>query len=84
MATTAVCGALARVLNRSVDEIRPESRLDADLGLDSLGMIHARIVIEEQLRLATGIEPPEAPFMTVADLITFVHRRVVDAEAPSC
>jgi acyl carrier protein len=82
--TAAVRSALARVLNRSIDEIRPESRLDDDLGIDSLMMIHASIAIEEELRLAVPIRAAsDGLFATVADLIAFIHGGI-SQEPASC
>ena len=76
---TVVRAVLARVLNRPIDEIRPESSLECDLGLDSLMLIHASIAIEEELRIA--VPACEAPggaitLTTVADLIALVHGRI--------
>jgi acyl carrier protein len=71
-----VHAALADVLERSVDEISPESDLVKDLGLDSLGMIRANIAIEEQLGVPILIsESFEFALNTVSDLTAFVARR---------
>jgi acyl carrier protein len=73
----AVCGSIARVLNRPVDEIGPQAKLEDDLGLDSLAMIHASIVIEEALQTTVAtVDAPEGEVVTVADLIEFVHGRI--------
>ena len=75
--TLTVRAALARVLNRPIDEIRTDSSLERDLGVDSLTLIHAGIAIEEELPIAVGVcDAPDAALTTVADLIAFVHRRM--------
>lgn len=68
--------ALADVLQRSVDEILPESDLVKDLGLDSLGLIQVNIAIEEQLHvpILSGASP-EFTLNTVSDLTAFVAGR---------
>ena len=82
--TLAVRTALARVLKRGIDEIQPDSRLEHDLGLDSLMLIHATIAIEEEVRVAVPANTaPDGALVTVADLIRFVHR-TIDREVPSC
>jgi acyl carrier protein len=69
----AVTGALSRVVSRPIEDIRPESQLDEDLGLDSLAMIHVSIAIEEALHVAVPVpNAREGTFVTVGDLITFV------------
>jgi acyl carrier protein len=79
----AVIGALARVVSRSIEEIHPESRLDEDLGLDSLAMIHASIAIEEALHVAVpASDAPEGAVVTVGDLIAFVEGRIDPAVIP--
>jgi acyl carrier protein len=73
----AVRGSIARALNRPVDEIGPQAKLEDDLGLDSLAMIHASIVIEESLQTAVAtLDAPEGAVVTVADLIDFIHGRI--------
>lgn len=68
--------ALADVLERSVDEISPDSDLVKDLGLDSLGLIQVNIAIEEQLNAPIlGGESPEFALNTVSDLTAFVAGR---------
>lgn len=80
----AVRCALAKVLARPLEEIRPESALEADLGLDSMALIEVNIAIEEQLRVAVPAgETPELAVRTVDDLIGFVRERA-GQEAPAC
>ena len=69
----AVRTAIANVLERPVAEILPESNLEKDLGLDSLGVIQASISIEERFHIPIlGWGTPEFTFSTVNDLIARV------------
>jgi acyl carrier protein len=68
--------AIADTLERPVDEVLPESDLEKDLGLDSLGIIHASLGIEEQLHVPVlDLEAAEFTFKTVGDLTEFVANR---------
>jgi acyl carrier protein len=72
----AVRTALARTRNRPLDEIRLETDLEADLGLDSMALIEVNIAIEEQLGVPVPAgETPELVVRTVADLAAFVLER---------
>ena len=72
----AVRTALARVRNLSPNEIRLDSDLEVDLGLDSMALIEVNIAIEEQLGTAVPAgETPELAVRTVADLVDFVLER---------
>src|SRR5579872_2046347 len=67
-----VVAALSRTLRVPIEEIRPESDLETDLGLDSMAMIHVNIAIEERLPVALpACEAPEAGIRTVDDLVSF-------------
>ena len=83
----AVISALARAVRLQPEKIVPGSRLEEDLGLDSMALIHVNIGIEEQLGIALSIcEAPEEELKTVQALVDFVVR-VLDQtrqEAPSC
>jgi acyl carrier protein len=69
----AVRTALADALERPVDEILPQSDLENDLGLDSLGLIQVNVAIEEQFHIPIlDGESPEFALHTVEDLTTFV------------
>ncbi|MCI0423412.1 MAG: acyl carrier protein [Acidobacteria bacterium] len=69
----AVRTAIAGVLERPVDEILPESDLEKDLGLDSLGIIEASISIEERFHIPVlDLGSPKFTFNTVNDLTVFV------------
>ena len=71
-----VRSAIADTLERPVDEILPESDLEKDLGLDSLGIIHASIGIEEQLHIPViDLAAPEVTFSTVSDLTELIANR---------
>jgi len=68
--------AIADTLERPVDEVLPESDLEKDLGLDSLGIIHASIGIEEQLQIPVlSLASPDFNFNTVSDLTEFVANK---------
>ena len=69
----AVRTALADALERPVDEILPQSDLENDLGLDSLGLIQVNVAMEEQFHIPIlDGESPEFALHTVEDLTTFV------------
>ena len=74
---TAVINALSRTLRIPRGEIRLTSRLYEDLGLDSLGLIHVNIAVEEQLGGAISIgEAPEDELRIVEDVVNFVVARL--------
>jgi acyl carrier protein len=82
---SAVRTALARTLRRPLDDIRPDSGLEDDLGLDSMALIEVNIAIEEQLRVPVPAgESPELAVRTVDDLIAFVLERAGQEVGPSC
>jgi acyl carrier protein len=69
----AVRAAIAGFLERPIDEILPESDLEKDLGLDSLGIIETSLSIEERFHIPVlGLGSPKFTFNTVNDLIVFV------------
>ncbi len=69
----AVRATVARVLERTVEDILPHSDLESELGLDSLGMIQVGVAIEEQFDVVIlAAESPEFTLHTVADLTTFI------------
>ena len=71
---TAVITSIAGVLRREPRQITLESRLEEDLGLDSMSLIHVNIGIEEQLRCALSIgDAPERHLSTIRDLVEFVE-----------
>jgi acyl carrier protein len=83
----AVVSALARAVRLPPEQIFPGSRLEEDLGLDSMALIHVNIGIEEQLGIALSIcDAPEQELKTVQALVDFVVRVLDQArqEAPSC
>jgi stearoyl-CoA desaturase (delta-9 desaturase) len=72
---------VAQVLERSVEEIPPESDLENDLGLDSLGLIKVSVAIEEQFDVVIlTADSPEFTLHTVADLAAFIANRTIDSE----
>ena len=83
----AVTTALSRTLQVPAEQIRPSSRLYEDLGLDSMGLIHVNVSIEEQLAGALYIaEAPEDDLRTVQDLVDLAARMLNPStqEAISC
>ena len=81
---TVVMAALARVVRLPAADLRLTSRLD-ELGLDSLGLIHASIAIERELGEGVAISRMPDSLQTVqdvVDLVTTASGR--GAEAPSC
>ncbi len=77
----ALVEALVRTLRIPESEIRPESRLEV-LGLDSMGMIHVNIALEERFQVALPAceEGPEVRLETVQDLADFVYGRAREAK----
>jgi acyl carrier protein len=65
---------LAERFRRPVEEITPETRLVADLGVDSLDMIEINIALEERLHLALPqvAMPDEIHVQTVGQLANLV------------
>lgn len=83
---TIVVRAIAQVLRRPVAEIAVFNHLD-ELGLDSLGLIHASIVVERELGGRVAIEQaPPGGLHTVQDLVDLVSAAIEPAgeEAASC
>ena len=73
----AVTTALSRTLRVPAEQIRPDSRLYEDLGLDSMALIHVNVSVEEQLGEALDMaEAPEDELRTVQDLVDFAARRL--------
>jgi acyl carrier protein len=63
---------LARKLDRKIEEIRGDSRLAEDLGVDSFGTVEIMFDIEEAFSLQipdTDIEPVR----TVDDIVTYLQ-----------
>ena len=56
-------------------EIRPESRLVEDLGLDSVGLLTLAVEIEDRFRICLDPED-EARIRTVGDLLTVVEEKL--------
>ena len=76
-----VISALARTLRLPEEAVRLDSKLDNDLGLDSMGAINVNIALEERFHIAlSACEGPE-DVPTVRDLVNLVVRRL---EASQC
>jgi acyl carrier protein len=74
---------LAERFRRPLDEITPETRLVADLGVDSLDMIEVNIILEERLHLAmpqTAL-PDEINVQTVGQYAALVASLLTNASA---
>jgi acyl carrier protein len=75
-----VIGALARTLRLPEEAVRPDSALENELGLDSMGAINVNIALEERFHIALpACEGPE-DVLTVRDLVNLVVRKL---EAPN-
>lgn len=73
----AVTLALARTLRIPESAVRPESLLESELGLDSLGMINVNIALEERFNIALNpCEETETQIRTVADLVNAAAKRL--------
>ena len=83
----AVISAVARAVRSPAEQILPGSRLEEDLGLDSMALIHVNIGIEEQLGIALSTCDTRGQELdTVQALVDFVEGAVhqIRQEAPSC
>ena len=66
--------ALAKQLKKSIDDVRPDSKIKADLGADSLDVMMLLMTIEEEF----GITIPDealADFETVNDVASYLDLR---------
>jgi acyl carrier protein len=75
---------LAERFHRSLDEIRHDTRLVADMGLDSLDMIEINIALEERLNrtLPQIAAANEIQVQTVGQLVAWVTARVLETPDP--
>jgi acyl carrier protein len=83
----AVITAISRTLRLPEEQVRPDSLLHEHLGLDSMGLIHINVSVEEQLHAALDIaEAPEDELRTVRDLVELISARIGPAnqEALQC
>jgi acyl carrier protein len=73
---TEVFGAVADSLNLTAADIRPDQSLEADLGIDSLGMIQIGVSLEHALGFrAPGIDDALG-VETVGDLVELVRAQL--------
>jgi acyl carrier protein len=72
---------LAERFHRDPGEIKPDTRLVADLGLDSLDMIEINIALEERLKrpLPQIAAADEIQVETVGQLVAWVTARLFEA-----
>jgi acyl carrier protein len=76
MVETKVKEIIAEQLNISIDQIKSDSRLMTDFGMDSLDAVEIILSLED----AFGVEIPEEEkdnFSTVKDIITYIERKVL-------
>lgn len=71
---------IEEVIRSSVDSARempigPGSRLEEDLGFDSIDLVGVVVTLEDRLAVPIGVEEVRA-FRTVADLVTAVRAHV--------
>jgi acyl carrier protein len=77
----AIRAILAEKLRRPLEDITPASKLESDLGIDSMAMIDINIALEERFKFTMPdfAEPNEINLETVADLVALVAARSADA-----
>ena len=77
-----VRGAVAEALEIAQADVRADQQLDADLGVDSLGMIQIRVALEESLgvRAPDDLDDPGSRgIRTVGELIALVEAELAKA-----
>lgn len=77
-----VRSAVAEALRLAPADVRPDQQLDADLGVDSLGMIQIRVALEESLgvRAPDDLDDPGSRgIRTVGELIALVEAQLARA-----
>ena len=72
----AVFGAVAECLEIPVADVRPDQELEADLGIDSLGMIQIGVALEHALRFRAPTVDDAIGVETVGDLVTLVRAQL--------
>jgi acyl carrier protein len=86
-----IADAVRRVLAtygaRSIDDVRPDTRLELDLEFDSFAMIEITVALETELGFSMGdaADPQNLGLVTVGDLVAYVSQRLAaqDLEEPS-
>lgn len=58
-----------------LDDVKPESKLVADLGMDSLDLIETCMAVEEEFEVMIDDEEAER-YATVGDIMDLVARKV--------
>lgn len=69
----AVRGAIAETLEIPAEEIQAEQALEADLGIDSLGMIQIGVALEHELRFRAPNVDDTSSIETVGELVELVR-----------
>jgi acyl carrier protein len=73
---TAVFGAVAECLDIPAAEITRDQDLEADLGVDSLGMIQIGVALEHALRFRAPTVDDAIGVETVGDLVELVRAQL--------
>lgn len=74
---------VAGALQRRVDDVAMNARLESGLGIDSMAMIEINVALEERFHFAMPdmASPAEANLSTVEDLVKLVARELAKTEA---
>lgn len=65
---------LSKQLRKSVEEIKPESKIKKDLGADSLDILQLLMKFEDEYGIAIPDEEL-AKFETVGDVVSFLNKQ---------
>jgi acyl carrier protein len=78
-----VRGIIAKALNRPVDEVPLEAKLEGGLGVDSMAMIEINVALESRFNFAMPdmASPSEANLKTVADVVKLVDTQIAKSAA---
>lgn len=71
-----VFSAIAECLELPAADIRPDQSLEADLGIDSLGMIQVGVALEHALRFRAPNADDAIGIETVGDLVELVRAQL--------
>jgi acyl carrier protein len=74
---------IAQALNRRVDEVALDSKLEAGLGIDSMAMIEINVALESRFNFAMPdmASPAEANLQTVDDVVGLVSNQLAKTDA---
>jgi len=74
-ARTFLLGVLRDSCKLDIASLKDDDHLQADLGLDSMGLLHLALEIENALQCHLGEDPADPP-ETVGDLLALVEARL--------